>query len=165
MSTEVSREEEKARHEREIFIAFANVAQLDLDLNSVRSERPPKPDICCMIGGELHYFELAEITDEGLARRLDTSLKEMRITGGFFSQKRPLIKAFTSKASKQYSADDGVLELLAYYDKQHPDTAAPTLIPKEIGSIADDMISSGGWSRVWVYNDWKKELLWMYPTD
>lgn len=166
MSTQAAnREEEKAHRERQIFIEFANAAQLNLDPDSVKSERPPKPDISCRIAGELHYFELAEVTDEGLARRLSIALKEMRITGGALSQRRPLVKAFTDKALKQYLADDGVLELLAYYDKQYPYTPDPTLIPREIGSIANSMVSSGSWARVWVYNDWKKEILWKYPSE
>ena len=38
-----------------------------------------------------------------------------------------------------------------------------TLIPNTIGSVATAMVASGDWRRVWVYDNWKKQVLWSYP--
>jgi len=58
------REKEKARRECDIFVEFAKAAKLDLEPDSVKSERPRKPDISCRVTGRRCYFELAEIADE-----------------------------------------------------------------------------------------------------
>jgi len=159
------KEEEKARYERLIFTDFAKaantVADFSVNLESVKSEEPPKPDISCTIDGQRNYFEMTEITDQGLARNVSISIKKMKITGRFFSQDEPLIKAFSSKAKKTYPPLDGPLELLAYYDKQYP---PPTNLIQEstlntLCLIIRDMTIFGPWSRLWIYDQWNKNIL------
>ena len=79
-----NREDQKAERERVIFGQFIAASELEVQARSIASERPPKPDISCVIGGEKHYFELGEVTDLNLAARVATALKEMRITAGSF---------------------------------------------------------------------------------
>ena len=65
---------------------------------------------------------------------------------------------------KTYGIGGSPLELVAYYDKQHPATSVqPRLIPETVGPIAAEMIASGVWQRIWVYDTWHKEVLWVYP--
>lgn len=119
-----ARESDKASRERQIFGQFAEVANatcnLQVDLTSIESNRPPEPDIKCKLRGTLHFFEMVEITDEALARNVSISMREMKITGGFFSQDLPLTKAFESKAQRSYSVLGGPLELLTYYGQAIP---------------------------------------------
>jgi len=54
--------------------------------------------------------------------------------------------------------------LLAYYDKQYPAVSVePDLIPQTMGQVAADMVASGVWSCVWVYDRWNHQVLWTYP--
>jgi hypothetical protein len=62
----------------------------------------------------LTIFELGEVTDQGLAARLAQALRDMKITGGFFSQDRPLVELLKQKANKNYENLNGALELVLY---------------------------------------------------
>jgi histidyl-tRNA synthetase len=158
------REGKKAQWERDVFIEFYMAANLPVDSGSLKNEKFPRPDLSCSIEGKLHYFELVEITDEDVARKLSIALKTMRPTGGAFSQTRPLINAFEAKSAKPYSVGNAPLELLAYYDKQYPPTDDLSIISKTVEPMAARMVESGQWSRVWIYDRWNKTILWVYPN-
>jgi histidyl-tRNA synthetase len=164
MQTGNQRHERRRSWKREIFIEFISKANLEVDLSSIANEDRSGPDFSCEIEEEIHYFKLVEIVDEDLARNYSIAMKDMQPTGGAYSNEMPLLKAFRNKASKVYSVD-GPLELLAYYDKQHPPTYDLNLIQRTIGSIAQEMVASGRWFRLWVYDTWKKEVLWVYPDQ
>jgi hypothetical protein len=154
----------KDEWERKIFGEFAEVAGLGIDPGSIVSGVPPRPDIRYTISGVIGWFELVEITDEGLARNHMTSLKTGAITGGAFSQRSPLERSMRTKAGKTYETNGTRLDLLAYYDKQYPAVSVePDLIPETMAPIASEMVTSGAWSRVWVYDSWSRRILWLYP--
>ena len=156
----------KDQWERKIFTDFAQAAGLPVDPGSVTSGVPPQPDIRFTSGGVEQWFELVEITDQDLARNHMISLRTGAITGGTFSQRVPLERSISSKAAKTYVTNGSRLDLLAHYDKQYPAIrVAPDLIPQAIGQVAADMIASGVWSRVWVYDGWNRRVLWTYPSD
>jgi len=108
----------KADWELEAFLEFALAVGLDVDVGSSTSEIPPRPDVRFTVQGEERFAELVEITDEELAQRTMRSLKDHKITGGAFSQRRPLFSAFEAKSKKTYDTNGSPLILLAYYDKQ-----------------------------------------------
>ena len=114
----------------------------------------------------MRWFELVEIPDEGPARNHMMSLRTAAITGGAFSQRAPLERSIKSKAGKSYDTAGARLDLLAYYDTQcSADSVEPELIPETIGPVAAEMIASGTWSRVWVYDSWNRRVLWSYPEN
>jgi len=123
------------------------------------SETPPKPDISCKLNCARRYFEMAEITDQDLARSRGVHKNDDEIYGGSISHSKPLVDIIKAKASKQYVVD-GPLELLIYYDKQVPPYFDDKFISANIGSKVDSMIASGGWTRVWAFDTWKKRILW-----
>ena len=156
----------KEEWERRIFAEFAAAAGLRLDAGSIKSGTPPEPDIRFSIGGVQCWAELVEITDEDLARRQTISLKTGAITGGSFSQSVPLERAVRLKAMKKYETKGSPLGLLAYYDKQFPAVEVePDLIPRIIGDLAAQMVASGAWANVWVYDNWRKAVLWRCSGD
>lgn len=158
----LTREEEKALRERTIFAQFAEVAELPIDADSIISERPPKPDLRCLIEGELHYFEMSEVTDEGLAARRTRAIKTMLTLGGFFRQDRPLLRVFEQKAQKEYETDGGKLEIVVYYDRQWapPEGGLSEGTQRQLHLFAKAMLL-GRWSRVWIYDVNGREVLWM----
>jgi hypothetical protein len=154
----------KDEWERKIFGEFAEAACLAVDPGSITSGQPPQPDIRFTVCGVEHWTELVEITDQDLARRQMTSLKTGIVAGGFFSQRTPLERSIRSKAAKTYMTNGSRLDLLAYYDKQYPAVSVePDLIQQTMGKVAADMIASGVWSRVWVYDGWNRQVLWAFP--
>ncbi len=147
-----------------MFTQFAGLSGLPIDLGSIVSRDPPAPDIEFMLGGERHFAELVEITDEDLARRHSIAVKTGSMTAGAFAQVAPLVDAFRGKSQKAYETSGAPLFLLAYYDKQYPaDGIDPGLIPREVGGLAGQMVASGVWKQVWVYDSWNKRVLWYYP--
>jgi len=92
------RNEETARREREIFGGFAIAAMLDVEADSITSETFPKPDISSVMAGHRHYFELAEVVDEGVAESDVLTRTDGRSRGGFYSSDIPLMKIFRAKA-------------------------------------------------------------------
>lgn len=151
----------KDEWERRMFAEFAAAAGIRVDSGSIASSTPPRPDIRFSVGGVQRWAELVEITDQELARRHMTSLKTGATTGGFFSQAIPLERAVRLKALKTYETQGSPLGLVAYYDKQFPAVEVePNLIPRTIGDLAAQMVASGAWANVWVYDNWSKAVLW-----
>jgi hypothetical protein len=152
------------RREAEIFLVFASVCPLNIDLRSVSNEKPPLPDISCIIDGKTHYFELGEAVDEGLAERGAYSLKSGLSTGGAFSQDKPLIRVVKEKSKKNYPVSKETLDLLVYYDKQLP---LPEALLDETKNtlmiLVRDMTLFGNWNRVWFYDHFSREILDVYP--
>ncbi len=160
-----NKEQEKARRERLIFAEFATVAnelaETAFDVVSIKSETPPFPDISCKSAKGRHYFELTEITDKDLARRVSASLEDGCSTAGAYSQDDPLLKAFSSKEQAHYVNLDGPLELLAYYDKQSPPPLSLLMDSTRacLYWVTQRMTVSGPWTRLWIYCRWPKSIL------
>jgi hypothetical protein len=67
----------KAERERRVFQKFITTSKLSIVPESVESRPPPEPDILCLDAQEGHIaFELVEICDESLARKLSAIDKE-----------------------------------------------------------------------------------------
>ena len=154
----------KADWERKIFTEFVAASGLQVDADSIESRKPPEPDIRFSVNGRIHYAELGEITDQDLARRVVLSLRTGTSRGGFYSQELPLARLFRSKNEKTYDVGDAPLWLLAHYDKQYPAVEVdPDLIPRTVGDVAAQMVQSGVWAKLWVYDGWGKQVLWAFP--
>jgi hypothetical protein len=54
----------QAEEEKSIFLDFASISGLPIDLNSIANREPPEPDITCEVSGEgIVGFELTELID------------------------------------------------------------------------------------------------------
>src|SRR5579872_4290896 len=91
--------------ELEVFGAFAEVADIDVDSKSWVSASPPEPDIRCVIKGNPHYFELGEITDQSVARCTADALKYDEPRGTAFSQSEPFAYIIGKKCTKTYATN------------------------------------------------------------
>jgi hypothetical protein len=154
----------KERHEANIFLAFAAACPLKIDPGSARNQNPPRPDIYCSIEGQDHYFELGRVVDRGLAGRLAHSMKTGQITGGAFSQDKPLLDIVRQKSKKTYSVSKPSLDLLIYYDEQVPLFEA--LRPETRSALfllSRHMTQFGAWNRLWIYDHNSKKIGFVYP--
>jgi hypothetical protein len=104
--------DQKRIDEGKVFVRFVKASSLAGDSFEYENLDPPHPDISAKIGGEVYYFELGEITDEGLARGVSVSEKTCEITGAPFSQVGPLMKMFRDKCAKSYTTSGAPLDLL-----------------------------------------------------
>src|ERR1700686_363450 len=115
-----SHEDQKKIKESIVFVSFAIISGAVKSPFSYVNEDPPLPDIRAEIDGHPYYFELGEITDEGLARAVSYSEKTGEITGGPFSQLHPLLKMFRDRCAKSYPTRGDQVDLLLHYTKQYP---------------------------------------------
>lgn len=152
----------KELRERTLFARFCQAASVSVAAGSVESEGPPKPDLSFVVCGKRWYAELAEITDQNLARRHSESLQTGKITGGAFSQNQPLLSIVQSKSRAWYETEGHPIILVLYYDKQYPPPDEWEAIPRTIAESASAMVDSGAWSGVWVYDDWNERILWRH---
>ena len=99
----MSSDDRKRMGELRAFLGFVKASGLAIDSTFAICVDPPCPDIGCRLSSSPYFFELGEVTDEGLARRYSESLRTGKITGGSYSQDDPLRSIITSKAQKTYS--------------------------------------------------------------
>jgi hypothetical protein len=143
----MSSADRKRMGELRAFLGFVKVSGLPVDPSTVVCLDPPSPDIGCRLGSFPYFFELREVTDEGLARRYSESLRRGSITGGAFSQDEPLRSMVTSKAQKTYQTGGAPVDLLLYYWKQTPYDPVVQHVLSELRTV----LLSGPFSRIWFY--------------
>jgi hypothetical protein len=155
-------DQRKLWNERWNFRNFAKVAPLDIDARTIESCCPPEPDILCRISGKAHYFELAEVTDENLARRVAIAGKQGKDTfGGPFMQLEPLCRIYNQKCSKKYKTDGHDLHLLLYYSTDHqvPYTEG---LREEISKLQDAIekkFRQSPFRTAWLYDGWNEAII------
>jgi len=152
--------------ELEVFNAFAAVAEVGVDSGSEVNARSPEPDIRCAISGELHYFELGEITDQSVARCAADALKYDEPRGTAFSQTEPFAYIIGKKRTKTYATDGVPVELLLYYRNQSPPFSSyfAELLASSMTDL-EALVTSGPFQRVWIFDFAKKRVLWRSSTD
>ena len=151
-------DDRKRMQELRAFLGFVEASGLAVDQATAVSLDPPYPDIGCRLRSSPYFFELGEVTDEGLARGYSDSLKTGRITGGWFSQDEPLTSMLTSKAQKTYQTDGAPADLVLYYWKQAPFEPEVQQVLSELRLAINQMLSSGPFSRIWIYEHPRKVL-------
>ena len=139
----MSSDDRKRMEELRVFLEFVKASGLPIDPSTALCLDPPFPDIRCRLGSSLYFFELAEVTDEGLARSYGESLKTRKSLGGFYSEVEPLTSIFTSKAQKTYQTDGVPLDLLLYYWKQASFDPDDQKVLSELKLSVDQMLLSG----------------------
>jgi len=156
-----SKEDQKKIRESRVFVSFATTSGLVRDPFDHANPDPPLPDIHIAIDGQRYYFELAEITDQGVAWSVSLTEKTDEITGGPFSQLDPLLRMFREKCAKTYQTEGSPVDLLLHYSRQHP---AERILLEHLKTHQPEimrLINDGPFSRVWVYLDWPPgKVLW-----
>jgi hypothetical protein len=145
------------------FLGFVRAAGLNVDPGSPLNAKPPQPDIACTVDGAQYFFELGEITDEGLAKDVNTSLLTgVDSEGGFFSEEIPLIRIIRKKLASRYQTNGVPLDLVLHYDKQSA-FAPATYLTRYESDISGALVPNGPFLRIWIYDSWTKSILWKRP--
>ena len=152
----------KEMGELQVFRAFARVASIRIEAGSDRSVDPPEPHVLCSIDGSPYYFELGEITDQGVARSYAIALKTDEPTGGAFSQDIPFASLLSGKARKTYVTSSAPVDLLMYYRKQYP--PGEQRFTEMVNASARDLHAllkrnGGPFDRFWIFDFWNDKIL------
>lgn len=151
--------QEQRIEESTIFSGFVKASGLPAE--HFANDKPPFPDIRAVIFGTTYYFELGEITDQGLAWATADALKTGEITGCAFSQLDPLLRMFRNKCAARYNTNGAPVDLILYYSKQRP---YEPLLYEHLKAYADEMrslIANSQFSRIWLYRDCRPQnVLW-----
>jgi len=144
-------EEEKTVRKSLVFQTFLKVSGLRINPESIESRIPPEPDILCLheSDGKL-AFELVEICDEGLARKLSAIDKE---EFGFVRSQDPSRSVLRKKLRKSYRTDHPI-ELLCYVGRS---SSADNEVLANIRPMID--MNQGQFRRIWLLGD-KCHLVW-----
>jgi hypothetical protein len=150
----LSPDERQQTGESRAFISFANATKLISDPFEHSNESPPKPDIRTSIDGQNYYFELGEITDQGLARNIHIAQKTKEVSGCTLSQVDPLAKMLKQKCEKKYETNDAHVDLLLYYWRQCPYEPAIQDYMSENRYEIERLIKNSQFDKIWIY-DWQ----------
>ncbi len=140
---------------------FVRASGLASDPFDHENEDFPLPDIRAIIDGQTYYFELGEITDEQVARRVSISEKTGERTGGAFSQLEPLLKMFREKCAKSYSTNGAPVDLLLYFWRQCPHDESLLEDLERYEAEITLLTRYGPFSRIWIYTESPRpKVLW-----
>jgi hypothetical protein len=159
---DLSSDQRKLWNEWSTFRAFASAAPLDIDPRTIKGCSSPLADILCLISGKPHYFELGEVTDEGLARRTSIAAKEGKsIFGGSFMQWEPLCRIYDQKCSNTYDTQGHKLHLLLYFstDRQVPYTEALQIDIARERKRVEQKLHNSPFTSAWLFDGWEQLII------
>ena len=115
----------KRLREWEVFWAFCRAtglttAVVDVIMLDANSSRPAPPDLECQFHDGVHFFELGEVVQQGVAKAR-AAVKERAIANELEPLRRiwdPLEKILAKKLKKEYNPEARPVSLLLYYARQ-----------------------------------------------
>lgn len=165
-------DKKRKNHEQQVFREFVEAERLNVDQSTIECRQPPEPDILCICNGSPVYFELGRIFDPylGKLRNLALSLPAgTLITPNTSCTKVPERLTLEKKLSKRYKTDGNPVELLLYHDAENFRVAGPippvdfTLHAKTVMEPLLEQ-SPTKFRRVWVFERYRKSVIWRYPS-
>jgi hypothetical protein len=148
----------KADREMAVFKSFV-ASGVAIDKGSESNAEPPYPDVRCTISGKLHWFELGQIIDKEVAAK--TSPRRNRMDGGFgFSQETPFVYIVKDKATKTYETLGAPVDLVLHFDLH---LGTKRVIQDQIqkhAALLKTLVNEGPFSRVWIYDEYTKSIVW-----
>jgi hypothetical protein len=156
MKTAADRSQTQARSERAILAEFASQAGLALARQSVRSLRPPRPDLSCRLAGVPIYVEVTRLSQQGLnsslAKAYKTGVSEVLV----YDDRAALRQTLARKAERTYAVGTRQLALLVWIDGiYHPEGMQPSwasTILREVGPASR-------WVHIWVYDQPRQRVV------
>lgn len=146
---------EKNHYERSIFRRFLRAADLQANPRSVRSPKPPRPDISCRLDGIPYYFELTRMVYRASANSMGHHLSKLTRSesaapvADIYDDRAALKETLQRKDRKTYQSSGRPVALLIYIDGVfHP----PKMPSAWAGTILRDEGAKGPWAGIWLYD-------------
>ena len=147
---------DKAKGERAVFRHFAALSGLNINPRSIRSGRPPRPDISCRVGQTPHYFEVTRMVHEGSANAMGHHLSKIARIGtapalaaDSYDDRAALGEAIERKARANYDIDGRPIGLLIFIDGIfHP----PYMPPEWARAVLEERGPKERWTGIWLYD-------------
>jgi hypothetical protein len=162
----LSPDERKKLAESSIFVRFARCSGIVSNPFDHKNDSPPFPDIRTVVSGSTYFFELGEVTDEAIPRRLSRQFKTGGITGGSFSQSEPLLRMFREKCQSHYVTNGAPVDLVLHYSKMYPYAPLITEFFKTRAVEVGSLMKASPFTRIWIYSDWEpRQILWCIARE
>jgi hypothetical protein len=151
--------ERKRAVEMLIFQSFASASGLPIEEGLAENGAQYYPDISCTISGQRYWFELGQIINEEVAEKLNP--KRRKPEGGFsYDQEKPFVERVNDKATKKYKTDGSPVDLVLHFDLRLGTAATVKHLSQRHGALLDSLTTAGPFKRVWIFDDYTKELVW-----
>ena len=144
-------EEEKGKVEISMFKRFAEAAKLNCESVEKQSPEEGKPDLKCIINGEVIFFELTEACSEdvvkaiGNVRNVDDS--------AYIRIKDYTSETYKKKINKRYAVKEPI-ELLIYNIGRT--VLSDDVLIENIRAISDK--NKGQFRKIWYFGEYVTEL-------
>ena len=139
-----------------MFREFAAAASLRLNRKSVRSPRPPRPDISCRLSGVPTYVELTRMAHAGSANVMGGYLTALRkgkqpvpLGADSYDDRAALRSALDRKANKHYDHQGRPVCLLVWTDGVLHPQGMPSSWAR---AILREYGPGSRWSSIWVFD-------------
>ncbi|MBY0563597.1 MAG: hypothetical protein K2P58_05345 [Hyphomonadaceae bacterium] len=163
----------KAEHERTVFLEFVGAAGLSVHSNTVTCRPQGEPDVLCELGQQEVYFELGRLLDQEMQR---ARLRALRIAPQMVAMSNyrvrlPEREMLRKKLGSSYATFGKPVELLLYYDDENWLVGDVQSYPGDFAHHAKHVMvplideAPARFRRVWVYERFRKLVLWRYPID
>ena len=153
----------KNEHERQVFRRFVKAAGLSVGPRTVRSLKPPRPDICCGLGGVPYYFELTRMLHGGTAARIGRHLSQLSRTGSApplgmdsYDDRAALRDAVKRKGRRKYQTSGRPVALLIYIDGVFHRPGMPSHWAQP---ILEEEGPKQQWAGIWLYDDFRGRVV------
>jgi hypothetical protein len=160
----------KQQHELEVFRAFAIAANLDVASDSIELRMPPEPDIWCCCNGEIVYFELGRLLDQGMQRLRLRAMREapQPVALDYKEIGLPERDMLRTKLTAAYTTTGFPLELLLYFDAENWLVAGGIVhddFPWHARHVMQPLLTPMPTHvrRVWVFERYRNTVLWSHP--
>lgn len=142
-----------------LFQSFVPASGLLIDEGSAENRDPAYPDILCRISGEKYWFELGQVINEDVAKKINPNRR--KYDDGFsFNQETPFVELISSKASKSYETEGAPVDLILHFDLRLGTTASVKRLSEKHKTLLDSLTVTGPFKRVWIFDDGTKQVVW-----
>jgi hypothetical protein len=154
-------DERKKRTEMNVFRSFVSASGLDVDPTSPTNGDADQryPDIGCTVSDKPYWFELGQIISKTVAQKINAKRRER--SGGFsFDQELPFVEIIKKKAMKNYETQGAPVDLVLHFDLRLGSKDVVLALVEKHSQLLETFVNGGPFARVWIFDDWKKHIVW-----
>jgi hypothetical protein len=160
----------KEEHEQNVFLELAQVAELKIVFDSLKSCSPPEPDILVIENKLPRYFELGRLSDTHFT---ETQLNAFNNPGTFVRPSKkvgyPIRDMLVKKVSTPYQTYNLPVDLILYYDYNPSELHVSGIAPDwefehEVKGVIEPVLKKYNiqFDRIWYFERFQQKILFQY---